>query len=143
MNAIMVIKPYMWEGIWVFDDEKKGLEKEALVAGVPEIIEAICKLHGIPMEDAKKGFRLLFSATPFPGYQLHAKHGGEGFGDGKEGFGSDEQSGNWYEVVTLLDTDRKPYEEAVGMKGWLCPALFKYFDKAPANLYIKAEKIER
>jgi hypothetical protein len=27
----------------------------------------------------------------------------------------------------------------LGIEGWLCPALFKYFDKAPAELYAKAE----
>jgi len=25
------------------------------------------------------------------------------------------------------------------MEGWLCPALFRYFDKAPPELYVKAE----
>jgi hypothetical protein len=25
------------------------------------------------------------------------------------------------------------------MEGWLCPALFKYFDKAPPELYVRAE----
>ena len=35
--------------------------------------------------------------------------------------------GNWYA------SDDPP------MEGWLCPALFRYFDKAPAELYVKAE----
>ena len=26
------------------------------------------------------------------------------------------------------------------MTGWLCPALFKYFDKAPRELYANAER---
>jgi hypothetical protein len=25
------------------------------------------------------------------------------------------------------------------MEGWLCPAMFKHFDEAPAELYVKAE----
>jgi len=25
------------------------------------------------------------------------------------------------------------------MEGWLCPALFKYFEKAPKEIYVKAE----
>ena len=29
------------------------------------------------------------------------------------------------------------------MEGWICPALFKYYDKAPTNLYVKAEAIKR
>ena len=28
---------------------------------------------------------------------------------------------------------------AFEMEGWLCPALFKYFDKAPKEIYVKAE----
>jgi hypothetical protein len=35
--------------------------------------------------------------------------------------------GNWY------------FCEQLGFEGWLCPALFKYFDKAPPELYGKAE----
>jgi hypothetical protein len=27
------------------------------------------------------------------------------------------------------------------MEGWLCPALFKYFDAAPKTLYAKAEPL--
>jgi hypothetical protein len=26
-NAIFVIKPYKWNGMWVFDDERVGLDK--------------------------------------------------------------------------------------------------------------------
>ena len=26
------------------------------------------------------------------------------------------------------------------MEGWLCPALFHYFDSAPLELYVKAEE---
>jgi hypothetical protein len=29
--------------------------------------------------------------------------------------------------------------EEPAMEGWLCPALFRYFDEAPRNLYVKAE----
>jgi hypothetical protein len=35
--------------------------------------------------------------------------------------------GNWY------TSDDPP------MEGWLCPALFRYFDRAPSELYVKAE----
>jgi hypothetical protein len=27
------------------------------------------------------------------------------------------------------------------MEGWLCPALFKYFDRAPDRLYLRAEPL--
>jgi hypothetical protein len=40
-NSIMVVKPYKWEGMWVFDDETTGLVREPFVAGVPEILESL------------------------------------------------------------------------------------------------------
>jgi hypothetical protein len=141
-NSIMVIKPYRYEGLWVFDDERTGLVKEALVAGVPEILEGLLHLNNIPLKSAAKGFRLIFSETPFPGYQLQAKHSAVGIGDGEEGLGSDEQTGNWYEVVKLLEANGQNHEAAVGKKGWLCPALFKYFDHTPATLYARVEEIK-
>ena len=50
-NSIMVVKPYKWEGMWVFDDEKTGLVRESFVAGVPEILEALLEQQGIPVEE--------------------------------------------------------------------------------------------
>lgn len=110
-NAIMVIAPYRYQGTWVFDDRTVGLVKEPFVAGVPEMIDVLVK--DIP--NADDGFRLLFSAQPFPGHQKVLKWLR---GDG---------SGNYYAF------DEPP------MEGWICPAMFKYYDKAPAQLYVKAE----
>jgi len=66
-NAIMVIAPYWDEGTatWVFDDQSVGLTREPFVEGVPQMIDRL--VEGIP--DAHDGFRLLFSANAFPGYQ--------------------------------------------------------------------------
>ena len=114
-NSIMVVKPYKWEGMWVFDDENTGLVREPFVAGVPEILESLLEQQGIPLEEARKGFLLSFSAIPFPGHQLSARRVGE------------EGGGTWY-------------EESVGKaRGWLCPALFRYFDTAPETLHIRVE----
>ena len=112
-NHIMAIAPYWLEevGTWVFDDPAAGLHQEPFVSGVPEMIDFLVK-H-IP--DARRGFRLLFSATPFPGYQRQLT------------WQREEMGGNWYV------SDDPP------MEGWLCPALFRYFDGAPAQLYVKAE----
>lgn len=112
-NQIMVIRPYRYHGTWVFDDERVGLEREPFVAGVPEMIDAF--VGDIP--DAERGFRLLFSGRAFPGYQLRLERVRE------------EIEGYWY---------RWPEGE---MEGWLCPALFKYFDEAPAELFCKAEAV--
>lgn len=111
-NAIMVIAPYRHQGTWVFDDASAGLVQEPFVAGVPEMIDELVK--DIP--NADKGFRLTFSANPFPGHEktLSWLRGDSG--------------GNYYR---LSDPP---------MEGWICPAMFKYYEKAPENLYVKAEK---
>lgn len=103
----MVIHPYKYEGLWVFDDEKAGLDKEPFVSGADDIIEKM--VENIP--DANKGFNLLFSAIPFPGHELELV------------WKREDSGGNWY------------YSPSLEMEGWLCPALFKYFDKAPPKLY--------
>jgi hypothetical protein len=107
MNSINVIKPYKYLTMWVFDDERVGLEQEPFVSGADEIIDLMVK--DIP--DADNGFILVFSDTPFPGHQVKFEWRREGSG------------GNWYYVAEL------------DKEGWLCPALFKYFEKAPQELY--------
>jgi len=110
-NAIMVIFPYAYQGTWVFDDEHVGLVKEPFVAGMPEMIDIF--VQNIP--NADKGFKLFFSSSPFPNYQA------------KIAWRREEWEGNWY------------YWAEQDLEGWLCPALFKYFDHAPKFLYLRAE----
>jgi hypothetical protein len=110
-NSLVVIAPYWYEGAWVFDDTKAGLSREPFVAGVPEMINVLIK--DIP--GAKDGFRLTFSAKPFPGFQKKLR------------WVRAESGGNYYR---LADPP---------MEGWLCPAMFKYFSEAPKELYVKAE----
>lgn len=112
-NYMMVIKPYWYEGTWVFDDESVGLNQEPFVAGVPEIIDNMVK--NIP--DAREGFRLTFSASPFPNYQYEFSWVREEYG------------GHWYRL------------EGQEAQGWLCPAMFNYFDSAPMKLYARADKL--
>ena len=114
-NAIMVIAPYRYQGTWVFDNVQAGLVREPFVAGVPEMIDAL--VADIP--DADKGFRLTFSAKPFPafGKKLTWLRG--------------DMTGNYYK------TDDPP------MEGWICPAMFRYYEQAPPELYVKAEPLPR
>ena len=112
-NAIHVIAPYWQHNTWVFDDPARGLRAEPFVSGVPAMIDELVR----DTPDARKGFRLLFAPTPFPGYQ-------RAFTLARSEFG-----GNWYRC------------EAPVMGGWLCPALFKYFDEAPQTIYARAEPL--
>jgi hypothetical protein len=114
-NQINAIAPYWLEtvGTWVFDDERVGLVQEPFVSGADDFLTHL--VRNIP--DARNGFRLLFSAGPFPGYQQRLT------------WVRAEMGGNWYRA------------EQPTMEGWLCPALFRYFDAAPAELYVKAEPL--
>ena len=117
-NSIMVLFPYLHQGMWVFDDDAVGLVREPFVAGIPAILEALLLKEGI--ENPESGFRLIFSSSPFPGHQLCGRRLREEFG------------GNWYGVET-----------AEGQaEGWLCPALFQYFETAPDDLYIRVETMK-
>lgn len=110
-NQIKVIEPYWAKGTWVFDDKATGLRAEPFVHGIPEMISRL--VEDIPA--ARKGFRLTFSAQEFPGYELAVERG-------------DPRSGGYYY--------RDP---KTGRQGWLCPALYKYFRKAPETIYVKAD----
>ena len=114
MNAIMVLYPYKHEGMWVFDDERTDLVREPFMAGADTIIDRAIERRRV--RNAGTGFRLLFSLSPFPLYDFKFKWVREADG------------GNWY------------YSEDFQMEGWLCPALFKYFDKAPEEIYAKFEE---
>ena len=113
-NYIRVIYPYWHNGSLVFDDAAVGLTREPFVAGADTALGTLAA--EIPGCDEK--FTLYFSDLPFPGWQtcarwLHA-----------------EGDGNWYEFTSS------------GVKGWLCPALLKYFDEAPRNIYIEIRRSE-
>jgi hypothetical protein len=78
---------------------------------VPAIIDRL--VADIP--DARSGFQLTFSEQHFPGTQmelswLRAEGGGN--------------------VYRLADPR---------MDGWLCPALFRYYDAAPKRLFVRAD----
>jgi len=113
-KATFVIMPYQWFGSWVFDDPERGLMREPFVLGMGEMIDRITTEQVII--NADDGFRLFFSESP-PTYtgvyhlKLMAEEGG----------------GGWYRNVETR------------MCGWLCPAMFAYFDTLPPELFIYAD----
>jgi len=112
MNQIMILTPYKFHGQWVFDDESTGLNREAFVAGIDTMLDILTR----EIPNAHKGVTLLFSHAPFVGSQIRL--------DWVRG----DQGGNWYRC------------EEYRMDGWLCPALFKYFDEAPEQIYAQTKK---
>ena len=111
MNSIVVIHPYKFEDLWVFDDERVGLVQEPFVSGADIIIDKM--VEAIP--NASNGVSILFSATRFPGSQFEFV------------WKRAEMGGNWY------------YSSEFEMEGWLCPALFRYFDNAPERIYAQVK----
>lgn len=94
----------------MFDDDQVGLAREPFVQGADHIMD----LLAAHIPDAGGGFRLIFSVRPFPGYQARLV------------LGRPEYGGNWYSWPEQ------------GIEGWLCPALFKYFEIAPNEIYLQA-----
>lgn len=112
MNSMFFLTPYKHEGLWVFDDEAVGLVREPFVLGIDTMLDRLTA--DIP--GSENGFTLIYSPAPFPGFQAHLEWRREEYG------------GNWYHCPEL------------DLNGWLCPALFQYFDEAPQQLFAKAEK---
>ncbi len=110
-NSLMVIAPYRHNGMWVFDDPAVGLSREPFIAGIDKMIDKL--VADIP--NAERGWKAIFSASPFPGHEVKLE------------WRREESGGNWY------------YSDKYQMEGWLCPALFKYFNKAPREIYVRAE----
>lgn len=115
-NSIHAIKPYQWNGLWVFDDPAVGLHREAFVSGADTIIDWL--VFNQEITNADQGFVLLFSETEFPSHQIRLDR------VNKVGSGV---SGNTYR------------HEYSGLEGWLCPALYCYFTEAPKRIYAAAK----
>ena len=65
-NSVLVINPYKLNGVWVFDDEQKGLDQEPFVSGMGEIIDFM----SLNLPSPEKGFTALFSSKQFPSAQF-------------------------------------------------------------------------
>jgi len=114
-NAIMVLEPFAWRGLWVFNDDRVGLYREPFVFGIDDMIDVLTEDYNQPW----KGFLLYFSLTPPPTgdfYHLKAIRLEDG--------------GMWYREVRTR------------MCGWLCPATLLYFQDFPAELYCWAKEID-
>ena len=111
MNSIVAIHPYKQQGVWAFDDPSVGLVQEPFVSGADVILDRMTER----IDGAEAGVTILFSSAPFPGYTDELSWRREEFG------------GNWY------------YSPKYDLEGWLCPALLKYFDAAPARIFAQVK----
>lgn len=111
MNEINVIAPYKYLGMWVFDDPKVGLVEEPFVGGADTILDKLTS----NILNADKGFAMVFSAKPFPGHQYRME------------WVRPENSGNIY------------YSPDLNLEGWLCPALLRYFESPPRELFVQVK----
>ena len=117
-----IIYPYLFlETCWVFDHEPTGLKQEAFVCGASEMISALLDSKDIP--NAAEGFQMTFSDEPFDGHDVELQWLGKG--------DSRPMTGNWY----------KGQINGQEMEGWLCPALFCFFESAPKRLFVRADQL--
>tara|TARA_R110001592_G_scaffold114605_3_gene314569 strand:+ start:440 stop:1078 length:639 start_codon:yes stop_codon:yes gene_type:complete len=135
-TQIRSIEPYMCHGEWAFDDDTTGLVQEAFVCGMSEILDFCLEDSGIDPEEVGDGFKLTFSKDKWP----DSTHSLTWLGDS--------EGGNDYELdsecrnLTIHNSDRR-YDVPEGMKGWLCPALYHYFDDAPEKIYLSVARKEK
>jgi uncharacterized protein (DUF433 family) len=97
----------------VLDFVAENLDAEAETIAIA-YAESNSRMRKADIQDAENGFALYFSGQPFPGVQMQIERVREEFG------------GYWYRHAETDD------------RGWLCPAMFKYFPEAPPSLYVKA-----
>jgi hypothetical protein len=109
------ISPYWDEDqeTWAFDDREMGTVRQPLVDGTTTMIDRL--VGGFP--DAKRGFRLTISLSPFDGYQAHLVRIGEEYGG--------------YRYAS----------EDPQMTTWLSRTVLRYFGEPASDLYVKAEPI--
>jgi len=112
-NSIHIIIPYKLGGQWVFDDAEKYLHREAFVAGADAMLDQLIQKYNI--KNANMGFILIFASIPYPDHTS------------KYVWTRAQADGNWY-------TDGET-------EGWLCPALMKYFNEVPKELYVKVKDL--
>ena len=109
MNALSVIFPTGWK--------EYGYSTTQLPASCGNRSSAADNILDVLAEhipNAADGFKIIFSASPFPGYTTRFV------------WTRAEYEGNWY---------RWPERE---MEGWLCPALLQYFESPPKEIFVQA-----
>lgn len=113
-NQVNVIHPYRSKnGIWAFDDEEVGLEGEPFVGEINTMIDILTS--------GANGCTVYLSKDTLPSETGVLT---------KQPFNDE----------TLLDEGWYGLK-GTEMKGWLCPALLKYFSSYPDEIHFKIENV--
>tara|TARA_R110001606_G_C15239150_1_gene636009 strand:+ start:185 stop:553 length:369 start_codon:yes stop_codon:yes gene_type:complete len=122
MNSINSIHSYIHNGMWVFDDESRELDKEPFVEGADLLLDV---MSGRVNDKSIETCSFYFGATPIPNQDVELVKSGE-----------DGYDGTYYKVnfPELNLTDEGPI--------WLCPALLKFFETPPENIYVRIRSFE-
>jgi hypothetical protein len=100
---------------WVYDDSEVGVFGEPFVLGADTMLT---QLRALQVGARREPFRIVFSASPFPG-AFEAMRLNE------------EDGGVWYQAELGGQV----------LRGWLCGHFFDYFATAPDVVYVKAEAL--
>jgi len=110
----LFLQIYKENGIWIFDDASKNIEKEPFVGGTSEIIDYILKERKI-WNGSHRGIEMFFS-------------------DHRE---SDDML-QFQKIEDLPDNWAK--YEYKGMEGLLCPLALRYLGKHPEGIFARFRK---
>lgn len=110
----LFLQIYKENGIWIFDDASKNIEKEPFVGGFSELIDFILKEKGV-WAGSHRGIDIEFSL--------------------------EKESADMVEIkkVENMDNDWALYEYKE-MQGTLCPLTLKYFGYHPASFFVRPVK---
>ena len=137
-TQIRTLEPYFCAGEWVFDDDRIGLEAEAFVCGMSEILDFCLEDSGIDPEEVEGGFKLTFSKDKWPDSTHSLTWLGASMG------GNDYELDSECRNLSIHNSDRH-YDVPEGMKGWLCPTFCGcYFgDEPPKKIYLSVAFLDR
>lgn len=112
-NAVYVISPYRKYGVWVFDDERFGLQAEPFVGATNNVID-----HLLTHNDIQGPFSLQFSRHKLPEFDTV------------------------FSLKEIVQTSAW-YTTEWGIPFWLCPVLNHYFESIPKKIYVKILKTKK
>lgn len=120
---------------WVFDDEEKGLQREGLVLGVDDYLDALCLKYHL---NEKIGVSVNFSHDVRSIYNHRIDHPvAKGISTRVVNLELVCDYNNGYTYLIVFDPILKREDEAI----WLCGNLLKYFDAPPKELFVTFDEV--